>query len=399
MGDRKGHDGPLAGVKVLSFAQLAQGPTAVQLMADLGAEVVKVERPGTGAWERSWAGSNAFVNGESLFFLGFNRNQRSLTVDLKDQRGKEIIRQLIVDTDVVFENFRPGVMDRLGLGYDALSAINPRIVYCSGTGFGSEGPYRDFAGQDLVLQAESGLASITGRRQDPPTPTGAPIIDIHAGTLLAFGVVVALLARERTGLGQRVESSLLEAALHLQMEPLIYFLNGRWLRDRSEEGVASTFHGAPYGIYETANGFLAISMNPLPRLAQVLDLPKLADYSNEDSYLRPDEIKRLISEVIRTRTTEEWLAVMQPADIWCGVANSYADLENHPQVAALGAFETFDHPKAGEVRVVRSSVRMSGASSGPLERPPLLGEHTKEILGDLGYSEEAIRDLVDEGVV
>ncbi|MDP9354654.1 MAG: CoA transferase [Chloroflexota bacterium] len=399
MGNTKEFDGPLTGTKVLSFAQLAQGPTAVQLMADLGAEVVKVERPGIGAWERSWAGSNAFINGESLFFLGFNRNQRSLTVDLKDQRGKEIIRQLIVDTDVVFENFRPGVMDRLGLGYDALSAINPRIVYCSGTGFGSEGPYRDFAGQDLVLQAESGLAGITGRRQDPPTPAGAPIIDIHAGTLLAFGVVVALLARDRTGLGQRVESSLLEAALHLQMEPLVYFLNGRWLRDRSEEGVASTFHGAPYGIYETADGFLAISMNPLPRLAQVLDLPKLNDYSDEDSYLRPDEIKRLISEVIRTRTTEEWLAIMQPADIWCGVANSYDDLEKHPQIAALGAFDTFDHPTAGEVRVVRSSVRMSGTSSGPMRRPPLLGEHTKEILEDLGYSEEAIRDLVDERVV
>ena len=250
MGNHQRRDGALTGVKVLSFAQLAQGPAAVQLMADLGADVVKVERPKVGAWERNWAGSNAFVNGESLFFLGFNRNQRSLTADLKDPRGKEIIRRLIVDTDVVFENFRPGVMERLGLGYDDLSAINPHLVYCSSTGFGSEGPYRDVAGQDLVLQAESGLASITGRRQDPPTPTGAPIVDIHAAALLAFGVMAARWARERTGVGQRVESSLLEAALHLQMEPLVDFINGGWLRERTEAGIASTLHGAPYGIYE-----------------------------------------------------------------------------------------------------------------------------------------------------
>ena len=399
MGDHQRRDGALAGVKVLSFAQLAQGPAAVQLMADLGADVVKVERPRVGAWERNWAGSNAFVNGESLFFLGFNRNQRSLTADLKDPRGKEIIRRLITETDVVFENFRPGVMERLGLGYDTLAAINPRLVYCSGTGFGSKGPYRDVAGQDLVLQAESGLASVTGRRQDPPTPAGAPIVDIHAAALLAFGVMAALWARERTGVGQRVESSLLEAALHLQMEPLVYFLNGGWLRERSEAGIASTFHGAPYGIYETRDGYLALSMVPLPRLAQLLDLPALGGYDDEDPYRRPDEIKRLIGEVIRTRTTEEWLSIMRPADIWCGAVNTYADLEEHPQVEAMGVFERFDHPKAGDVRVLRSPVRMSASPATPMTRPPLLGEQTAEILRELGYSDEAIRELVDEGVV
>ncbi|MGI9253419.1 MAG: CaiB/BaiF CoA transferase family protein, partial [Thermomicrobiales bacterium] len=299
--------GVLSGISVLSFAQLAQGPAAVQMLADLGASVIKIERPGLGAWERSWAGGNAYINGESLFFLGFNRNQRSLTLDLKAPDGQRIARDLAARADVIVENIRPGVMDRLGLGYDALSERNPGIVYCSGSGFGPDGPYKDRAGQDLILQAESGLASVTGRAGDPPTPTGAPIVDIHAGALLAFGIVSALLGRERSGRGARVESSLLEAALHLQMEPLIYHLNGRFLRDRCEEGTATRFHGAPYGIYETRDGHLALSMNPLPKMAELLDLPALNAFTPEDAFATPAPIKRMIADAMRTRTNNEWI--------------------------------------------------------------------------------------------
>lgn len=392
-------EGPLAGLRVLSFAQLAQGPAAVQLLADQGADVIKVERPGVGAWERSWAGSNAFVNGESLFFLGFNRNQRSLTVDLKSQAGKEIIHRLARETDVVVENFRPGVMDRLALGYDVLTEINPRIVYCSGSGFGPTGPYRDLAGQDLILQAESGLASVTGRRGDPPTPTGAPIIDIHAAALLAFGITTALLSRERTGHGQRVESSLLEAALHLQMEPLTYHLNGRWLRDRSEEGIASTFHGAPYGVYATSDGYLALSMSPLARLADVLDLPALRAFYEEDAYARPDDVRPVIAERLTAETTRVWLEILQVADVWCGAVNSYADLEEHPQVRAMEVFQTLEHPVAGEIRVLRAPLRMDGSTSHPMVHPPLLGEHTDAILESLGYLPEEREALRQHGVV
>ncbi len=386
--------GVLSGIKVLSFAQLAQGPAAVQMLADLGADVIKVERPAAGAWERSWAGGDAYLNGESLFFLGFNRNQRSLTLDLKTPEGQEIAHKLAGWADVVVENFRPGVMDRLGLGYDALTAINPGIVYCSGSGFGPDGPYRDRAGQDLILQAESGLASVTGRAGDPPTPVGAPVVDIHAGALLAFGIVSALLGRERTGRGARVESSLLEAALHLQMENLTYHLNGHFLRpDRCEEGTPTRFHGAPYGIYATRDGHVALSMNPLPKLAALLELPALEAFTPQDSVANPAPIKRMIAAVMTSRTTAEWIETFAAADVWCGAVNTYEDLETHPQVAAIEAFQTVTHPVAGELTLLRHPVRFDGDQRRPITAPPLLGADTNDILGDLGYNPRTIARL------
>jgi len=389
----------LGGVKILSFAQVGVGPAAVQLLADLGADVIKVERPGTGAWERSWSGANAFIQGESLFFLGFNRSQRSLTVDLKAEQGKEVIHRLIRVSDVVVENYRPGVMDSLGLGYEALARLNPRIIYCSATGFGPEGPSKSRPGQDLIIQSESGLASITGRAGDPPTPTGAPIIDMHAAALLALGIVTALVCRARTGRGQKVETSLLEAALHLQLEPLVYFLNGRRLRPRSKEGIASTYHGAPYGIYRTSDGFLALSIIPLQKLADALGLPALKALSEQDAYQRPDEIKRTVQTVLTERSTDEWVRLLLEHDIWCGRVREYDELEADPQLVALHAFVDVQHPKVGTLKTVRHPVRFSETPARIHRHPPLLGEHTVEILRDLEYSDGMIHDLKRHGVV
>ena len=391
--------GALEGVRVLSFAQLAQGPAAVQLLADLGADVIQVEPPEKGAWERSWAGPGAFPGGESLFFLAFHRNQRSITLNLKHPKGRQVILRLVERSDVVVENFRPGVMERLGLGYEALRQRNPRLVYSSSTGFGPYGPYRDRPGQDLILQAESGLASITGRRHDPPTPAGVPIVDYHAAVLIAFGILCALYYRERTGQGQKVETSLLEAALHLQSEPLAFWLNGRWLGERSEEGLASTYHGAPYGIYRTKDGHMALSLVPLDRLASLLGLPELARFSPEDVFKKQDLVKRTVQRALLARTTREWMDLFLAQDVWCGAVNTYEQVEGHPQVQALGLLQSFPHPRAGPLRGVRHPLRFERTPPRFTRPPPLLGEHTEEVLREVGYSGAEIRKLREEGVI
>ena len=216
----------LEGIRIVSFAQLLQGPSGVQILADLGADVIKVERPQVGAWERNWSGGEAYLGGESVFFLLANRNQRGLTANLKSELGREVVSKLLDEADLLVENYRPGVMERLGLGYETLKKRNPGLIYVSCSGYGSSGPYRDEPGQDLLAQALSGLAFATGKADDPPIPAGTSIVDQHAAVLLALGALVALAARTRTGEGQELEVNLLSAALDLQIEPLAYLLNG-----------------------------------------------------------------------------------------------------------------------------------------------------------------------------
>lgn len=250
----------LNGVNVLSFTHFLQGPSAVQILADLGADVIKIEPP-KGAWERHWSGAEAFLNGESVFFLLSGRNQRSLSVNLRSEEGKEIIWRLVQQADVIVENYRPGAMERLGFGYEQVSQEKPDIVYCSLSGYGTDGPYRKRAGQDLLSQAMSGLAMVNGRKSDPPTLVGSAVVDQHAAVLGALGVLAALYERRDTGKGKRVDSNLLNAALDLQIEPFVYHLNGS-LYERSETGISSRFHQAPYGIFETTDGYICISLTP-----------------------------------------------------------------------------------------------------------------------------------------
>jgi len=387
----------LEGIKVLSFTHFLQGPAAVQMLADVGADVIKIEPPG-GAFERSWTGFDAYVEGVSMFFLLGNRNQRSISLDLRDERAREIVWRLIKEADVLIENYRPGVLQRMGFGYDDVREINPRLVYCSCTGYGSSGPYLKRPGQDLLLQAISGLTMLSGDADSPPTPVGSAIVDQHAAALAAFGVVAALQARERTGKGTLVESNLLNAALDLQIEPFTYYLNKGPLWPRTNPPTGSRFHPAPYGIYRTLDGWIAVSLTPTEKLAAALAQPTLAGFSHpKDNVRRRDELNRIVYDALTTRTTADWMTTFDEHDIWYAPVNDYDQVEADPQVAHNRIIMEVDHPQAGPVRLLAHPVRYDGAAPPLTRQPPRQGEHTREVLAELGYEPHEINTLVEAG--
>ncbi|MGF6810725.1 crotonobetainyl-CoA:carnitine CoA-transferase CaiB-like acyl-CoA transferase [Paraburkholderia sp. Clong3] len=387
----------LEGIKVLSFTHFLQGPAAVQMLADVGADVIKIEPPG-GAFERSWTGFDAYVEGVSMFFLLGNRNQRSISLDLRDERAREIVWRLIKEADVLIENYRPGVLQRMGFGYDDVREINPRLVYCSCTGYGSSGPYLKRPGQDLLLQAISGMTMLSGEADSPPTPVGSAIVDQHAAALAAFGVVAALQARERTGKGTLVESNLLNAALDLQIEPFTYYLNKGPLWPRTNPPTGSRFHPAPYGIYRTLDGWIAVSLTPTEKLAAALSQPMLAAFSHpKDNVRRRDELNRIVYDALTTRTTADWITTFDEHDIWYAPVNDYDQVEADPQVAHNRIIMEVDHPQAGPVRLLAHPVRYDGAAPPLTRQPPRQGEHTREVLAELGYEPHEINTLVEAG--
>ncbi len=390
----------LSGIRILSFTQWLLGPVAVQYLADMGAGVIKIEPPGTGAFERGWAGGNTFRNGVSVFFLLANRNQRSLTLNLKHPEGLAIARRLVERADVLVENFRPGVMDRLGLGYQDVRAINPRMIYASASGFGQQSPSRDLPGQDLIIQAMSGLAAATGRAGEPPTPVGAAVVDQHGASLLAMGILAALLQRERTGEGQRVEVTMFEAALDLQLEPLVYFLNGGKV-ERPKEPLGSSFHQAPYGIYQTRDGYLAISLSPVSAIRDALGGPEeLIPYEDPSIVMeKREEIYRALAPYFRTRDTREWVEILRGRGVWCAPVQWYDEVLQDPAMKYLNPLVEIDHQRAGRVKLLNHPVRYGGRSAALRRLPPDVGEHTREILEELGYSQAEIDRLRAVGTI
>ncbi len=371
--------GPLSHIRVLDFTALVQGPMATQLLGDLGADVIKFERAG-GEWMRSWGILNGQSHGEMDSFLAFNRNKRSVAVDLRSPEVRDRILELALDADVVVENFRPGVMARLGLAYEDFRAVNPRIIYASSSGYGQTGPYVKRPGQDLLIQALSGLMYLTGREGEPPTACGVGITDQYTALHIAIAIIAALVHRAETGVGQKIEVDLFSCTVAMQQQELTFYLNHGFLPERPKENLGSIWATAPFGIYPTSNGYIAIAMTPCPVLAEALELPWLAEFDTLDKMVasRP-EIYAGLSAHFLTDTSEQWIGVLLDHDVWCAPVQSYEQLVDDPQVAHNGLF--WDVPVGdGEAtfRTPGSPITFSETPASIRYGVPRAGQHTAE---------------------
>jgi CoA:oxalate CoA-transferase len=375
---------PLEGIFVLDFSQFLSGPSAGLRLADLGARVVKVERPGVGDLCRKLYISNLELEGDSTLFHSINRNKESLTADLKQPRDVEALRRLMARADVLLHNFRPGVMERVGLGYDDVRELNPRLVYGSVSGYGNDGPWRDKPGQDLLAQALSGLTWLSGDADQGPVPMGLAVADMLAGAHLTQGVLACLVRRGITGEGGLVEVSLMESVLDFQFEVLTTHLNdGGKLPERSSVNSAHAYLGAPYGIYATADGHLALAMGDLLRLGELLELDLRAYADQKTWFTRRDEIKALIREHLKTRTTKAWLDVLEPADYWCAEVFDWPTLLAHEGFRALRMTQTITLDSAATLETLRCPIRIDGEILFAPKGAPKLGADTARILAQL----------------
>ncbi|HMK96458.1 MAG TPA: CoA transferase [Acidimicrobiales bacterium] len=376
-------DGPLSHVRVLDFTALVQGPLATQVLGDLGADVVKIERV-EGEWSRHWGIGDGHTHGQTDSFLAFNRNKRSVVADLKDAATRDRLLELSTGFDVVVENFRPGVMDRLGLGYEDFAARNPGIIFVSSSGYGQTGPYATRPGQDMLIQALSGLLWLAGREEEPPTACGIGICDQYTALHIVIATLAALEHRHQTGRGQRVELDLFSCTISAQQQELTYYLSHRTIPPRPAENIGSIWATAPFGIYQTSDGYLAIAMTPCPVLAKALDMPVLAQYDTNAAMLEHrKEIYEAISERLKTGTTERWLRLLLESDVWCAPVQTYDDLAKDPQAHHNGAFWEIPIGDGTKSFQAPASPFVFSETPAAVHRGvPDLGQHTSEILGE-----------------
>ena len=377
---------PLNGLVVLDFSQFLAGPAAAMRLADLGARVIKIERPGTGDICRQLYISNLGVEGDSTLFHSINRNKQGYAANLKDPADLEKVRHLIANADVLIENFRPGVMDKLGLGYEAVRTINPRLVYATVTGYGSQGPWVGKPGQDLLAQSMSGLSWLTGDEGDGPVPMGLAVADLTASAHLVQGILACLVRRGVTHEGGRVEVSLLESILDLQFEVITTHLNdGERAPQRSAVRNAHAYLGAPYGIYPTADGHLALAMGSIPVLGELLDCPELLAYQERQSWFdQRDKIKSVLRDHLATNTTAHWLSILEPADIWCADVLSWERLRRTEGYRVLDMEQEIFCPAGTPLKTLRCPIRIDGSISKSPLGAPAIGQHTADIDAELG---------------
>ncbi|MBW9117224.1 CoA transferase [Rhizobium cauense] len=378
---------PLSGLVVVDMSQFLSGPYCSLRLMDLGARVIKIERPDGGDLSRRLYLSDTEIGGDSTIFHAINRSKESFAVDLKNEDDLCALRALLAKADVMIQNFRPGVIERLGLDYAAVKEINPRIVYASISGYGEEGPWVKRPGQDLLAQSRSGVMWLNGDEAQGPVPFGLAIGDMLAGAAACQGILAALVRRGVTGKGGLVETSLLEALVDLQFEVLTTHLNdGRRLPKRSNFRSAHAYLSAPYGVYAASDGYLAIAMTPIPKLADLLSLDELAPYRDDASswFTARDGIKEIIARRIATKTIDEWLAVLEPADIWCARVLNWNELLESDGFKVLDMLQSVTREDDVAITTTRSPLRVNGVRPKFDRAAPRIGEHSAAIREEFG---------------
>jgi CoA:oxalate CoA-transferase len=379
--DNSQQNRPLEGMLVLDFSQFLSGPSAALRLADLGARVIKIERPVTGDICRTLYISNLELDGDSSIFHAINRNKESFAANFKNAEDMKIIKKLIEKADVLIENFRPGVMDRLGLDYKSVEKLNPKLVYAEITGYGADGPWKDMPGQDLLVQALSGLTWLNGDEIYPPTPFGLAVVDMMAGAHLAQGILAALVKRTIKGAGSFVQVSLMESILDFQFEGLTTYLNDGGQRpQRSKSGIAHAYLGVPYGLYKTTDGYISLAMGSLSQLADLLECSDLKAFEHPRSWFgHRNEIKQIIASRIKMKSTEQWLTLLEAANYWCAEVLSWERLMAHEGFRVLDMLQEVRRKDGLTMRTTRCPIRIDGNIYKSTKGSPRIGEDTLKI--------------------
>ena len=379
---------PLEGLTVLEFSQFLSGPYAGLRLADLGARVIKIERPEVGDLCRNLYISDTDLEGDSTLFHAINRNKESFAANLKDAKDIELVKKLIEKADIITQNFRPGVIERIGLDYKNVKKINPKIVYGTISGYGSDGPWSSLPGQDLLAQSRTGLVWLNGNGGEAPTPMGLAVADMLAGHTLVEGILAAVIKRFRTDNGSHVETSLVEALLDFQFEVLTtYFNDGNRKPQRSSYNNAHAYLSAPYGIYKTSNGYIAIAMTPLPQLGELLDLNSIKNLHNQKEWFtKRDEIKKDIGDWIEKQTTEHWLSILEPADIWCAKVLDWETMVKHEGFKILDMVQRIKRDDGLDIETLRCPIKIDGEIFKSSKAAPKIGNDNNSIMKEFGIS-------------
>lgn len=393
--------GPLSGMKVVELAHIMSGPVCGMMLADMGADVVKVEKVPDGDDSRRF--SPILPSGESASFMIVNRNKRGIGLNLKSEGGREVLKRLLSDADVVTENYRAGTMEKFGLGYDTLKELNPGLIYCAISGFGRTGPFGEKGGFDLIAQGMSGMMSMTGEEGREPVKAGSPVADINSGILAALGIAAAYVQKLRTGRGQMVDTSLFEAGLQQMFWPAAsYLADGTILPKMGSANSTS----APYQVFKTSDGWInigAANQSNYERLLDVLDAPQLASdprfATNALRLQHREALVAILNELLVRRSTDEWMAQFDRIGLPAGPVLDIAAALAHPQTIAREMVVETDHPLAGKVRGLGLPIHFSDAKRSGNRPAPLLGEHTREVLMESGYSEADVDRLIEEKAV